>query len=946
MKKSLLFILIFFGALLLHAQEYKHHKDTIDVVMESSGIIKQPDPVSVTICRGTYMFYLGAVTGGSGTTTYQWKISEDGENWSNAPGTSTGQYYTTEILGWGTVTYFRRVANKSGCSITSNSATVTVYSLPPRPEFLPYNLGADTSLKTPAMQMAYMADDANGTIVTNTSHGRVFGGRYQWGRPNLPYAINPNTYELYDGPGTVNHALPWASTMSYNFDAYGQLIGQDNNHIYSTVSHYEDWSVPQNNALWGNGKDINVETPGRGVQDSISRKYYQDPTFVIPENNPCPAGYRVPTQNDWELWCNYECYPYSAGGSFTVPTSGFYHVNTGLTWVKVRCGNSVCSMCTTYNWSPSHRGGFAIYKTPEWNDAGYNTGTDLISASVQPLLFLPIAGERDSDSEKVLLAGEYGSYWTSTVNGTTVHYMFFDNIGGVLPYHDDIRAKGMSVRCVVDDNYVPPACPGAQNIQYTPSDCSTCTIPATLTVTPDNPSSFTYQWYSGARGLGTAIVGATAQTYTATPGTYYCVITTADCGAETISRAFTVFSTISQGIPANATVCFGGTHIFNLAIASGSGTPITGYQWETSTDSTTWTPATGLSTNAHYTTPALTSNTYFRRIAKAACGEVISVPAKVTVLNGPCSPGTFPDPSTHIPQPGQFITITINSDVTGSITPVPLTFLRYNLGANPDMTPKQQMAYLGCPADMTVFGGLYQWGRKHVDHTFRCDPISPITSDLHFTTTKVGSIATDDGKFVYGITSSPYDWFSPQSTTLWGDGTFIGTSSGSNNPCPPGYRVPNEHEWALLGWEGGVATSTTGDRSPYNIITAAYPAPSGLYWVHVDNGIVTSYAFTAGNMCGYALYEKSVWESNPVALGGSVIAAGAPEPLLFLPNAGYRLYNNSGSRMSVGERGIYWSSSYASTDAACILNIYNSTVYTGDYTESRAYGASVRCVKQ
>ncbi|MDR1683278.1 MAG: hypothetical protein LBS25_07835, partial [Candidatus Symbiothrix sp.] len=61
-----------------------------------------------------------------------------------------------------------------------------------------------------------------------------------------------------------------------------------------------------------------------------------------------------------------------------------------------------------------------------------------------------------------------------------------------------------------------------------------------------------------------------------------------------------------------------------------------------------------------------------------------------------------------------------------------LRFLTYNLGANPNIAgpnataaqiAKAQMAYVSAGTaseDMTVFGGLYQWGRKDKEHSLRC----------------------------------------------------------------------------------------------------------------------------------------------------------------------------------------------------------------------------------
>ena len=364
MKKSLLFILILFGAVSLHAQTHKHYKDTIDVVMESSGIITQPNPVSVLICPFTYTFTLGPVTGGSGTSSYQWQMSYDNENWTNLLG-YTSQNYTTPFLEWGTVTYYRRIATRGGCSITSNSASVTVVPLPPRPEFMAYNLGADSTLNTPKKQMEYLANDANGLTASFDNYGRVFGGRYQWGRQNLPYAINPSTYLLYNG--VVDHSAALSGGATYDTD--GQIIGQANNHVYNATYPY-DWRgsgiatdptvLGQWDALWGNGQAISTPTPGPGAVLRSDGNYYQRPDKTV--NDPCPSGFRLPTQNDWELICNYHCDPATARGEGGY-TGGIAKVTSGLTWVSVKCSGGTCKMATL---AANARGGYAIYITSDW----------------------------------------------------------------------------------------------------------------------------------------------------------------------------------------------------------------------------------------------------------------------------------------------------------------------------------------------------------------------------------------------------------------------------------------------------------------------------------------------------------------------------------------------------------------------------------------------------
>ena len=188
------------------------------------------------------------------------------------------------------------------------------------------------------------------------------------------------------------------------------------------------------------------------------------------------------------------------------------------------------------------------------------------------------------------------------------------------------------------------------------------------------------------------------------------------------------------------------------------------------------------------------------------------------------------------------------------------------------------MAYPGDPDAMNVYGGFYQWGRKDAAHTFRGASLSPITSDSRFTTTLVtntgtpnATVSSDPGKFVYGM-GSPFNWTTPHenNSDLWGYGLAIASGGnnpqkGANDPCPSGWRVPTEHEWALLCNEGGSITTTTNDH----ILTSGNVTlpNSGLYWVNVVNGKVSS-SFAANAMCGYALYEQTAWNSAAAGYNG------------------------------------------------------------------------------
>jgi hypothetical protein len=319
------------------------------------------------------------------------------------------------------------------------------------------------------------------------------------------------------------------------------------------------------------------------------------------------------------------------------------------------------------------------------------------------------------------------------------------------------------------------------------------------------------------------------------------------------------------------------------------------------------------------------------------------------------------------------VSITVrNTAQNGDTT---LVFLTYNLGANPNLTPKEQMAYQSAFAftnetrtDITVYGGLYQWGRKDAAHSFRCDYADPanhpdlFTPDLYTSETLYAA-----DKFVWdssgsNVSNNFCDWYFPHddaSTTLWGNGKTVenggnaSPTAGTNNPCPSGFRVPTQYEWALLGNEGGSSTSTSGDS--FSVPNAnGTPTTSGLVWVPVKNG-VPSTDWTSdnpentsldnyGNNNGYALYTSDTWQNGFTDSDKtSLIDPDDPEPLMFLPAAGNRHYDN-GRVCGAGGYGNYWSSIVGS-DAGQYVYFSRSEV-NATYGNNRAYGLSVRCLSE
>jgi uncharacterized protein (TIGR02145 family) len=84
--------------------------------------------------------------------------------------------------------------------------------------------------------------------------------------------------------------------------------------------------------------------------------------------------------------------------------------------------------------------------------------------------------------------------------------------------------------------------------------------------------------------------------------------------------------------------------------------------------------------------------------------------------------------------------------------------------------------------DSASYGYLYQWGRDFDGHQI---PTSSITTTVSPTDTP------GHANFI-SVLVSPWDWRSPQNDNLWQG------AGGINNPCPEGFRLPTQSEWATL----------------------------------------------------------------------------------------------------------------------------------------------------
>jgi uncharacterized protein (TIGR02145 family) len=196
-----------------------------------------------------------------------------------------------------------------------------------------------------------------------------------------------------------------------------------------------------------------------------------------------------------------------------------------------------------------------------------------------------------------------------------------------------------------------------------------------------------------------------------------------------------------------------------------------------------------------------------------------------------CEGGLTPGPESDCPFIPPFLTAdeTIVKDVSNPTTGE--TWMDRNLGA---------YSAARSSTDCWAYGNLYQWGRASEGHEYRSSGGTSTNA-----TTAVPNLGNPwDGLFVIEG-DPPFDWLTPQDNTLWQ------VATGTNNPCPGGYRLPTEAEldaertsWGSNTSAGAYGSplklSMTGSRyySSGNVLSVG---DNGNYWSSTVNGTESRY---------------------------------------------------------------------------------------------------------
>jgi uncharacterized protein (TIGR02145 family) len=240
----------------------------------------------------------------------------------------------------------------------------------------------------------------------------------------------------------------------------------------------------------------------------------------------------------------------------------------------------------------------------------------------------------------------------------------------------------------------------------------------------------------------------------------------------------------------------------------------------------------------------------------------------------------------------------------------------------------------------TIFGDMYQWGRRTDGHEKVWSALSPnVPVPL--------ANYTNAGEEFSGVLTSAPDWlegYGNNKKGRWGGqksddyANNHPTSKGINDPCPSGLRVPSNDEWQGItqGLNNSVGFPDVDALISFNGINR---------WVWHDGSATTT-------VSGWLVFPPKQLGTTPSADNNDYESS----PTLFLPAAGYRNsytgVNYQDGRLSLaGTEGWYWSSTVKekSEERSYMVNIYNQNdniVFQYTHRYSRALGHSVRCVAE
>lgn len=247
-------------------------------------------------------------------------------------------------VGYGAANFELSIGGQSctvSCTVVPAGSCGAYVSFGEWKQFMCHNLGANTNADplTPSWELT--------------------GNYYQWGR-------NPSCF----GKDGIDEANPCSSPVYGAAGPWGNMTANDN------AGSISGWST--------------TNAPNNALSD-----------FSKTANDPCPAGYRIPTKNQWEGVRNTSLNTRTMVGTWAAGTTNYLS--------GVRFGGN--------------------------------------------FLFLPTTGQRGNSTGSLGFRNSYGYYWSSTVGAASDAawlLIFYTTPSATVNTSAGNRTSGISVRCIVE----------------------------------------------------------------------------------------------------------------------------------------------------------------------------------------------------------------------------------------------------------------------------------------------------------------------------------------------------------------------------------------------------------------------------------------------------------------------------------------------------------------
>ncbi len=438
------------------------------------------------------------------------------------------------------------------------------------------------------------------------------------------------------------------------------------------------------------------------------------------------------------------------------------------------------------------------------------------------------------------------------------------------------------------------------------------TNPGLSIVANSSAPTINYQWYRnttastvGATPVSSGSASLTGQTALTSGTYYYYCVATAVCGANPTAQSqfFTVTVTLDPSTLPAGVGSLAGRTCFDVAQNTCENLPAnvrsqTNFALRTPQTTASTAPYSGVQTYTFTSRAANVSNVRYELVRTAGNLTASQLIDPATPLSGTLQPGALANGSSvnlEIKYMNNLNTALAGTS-RGDGAKITLYIIYFNGTQDVQIKTVISIQDCACCGAFTAAGVFKVFMCHNLGANESLDPFLTGQAGLHGAKYKWGT----------GVVALPMaqDQSTPGGISGWGSiggtppNTALDWDMNTANPCPVGYRVPTEAEFA-----GMISNNTW----------TAKLAPGGSWTAGNSN-------YSSGKMVGSAL---------------------------FLPAAGVRAYTN-GALSGRGNKGFYWTASPASTVLSARLEFSNTVAenVTGGNSRNKSFGMSIRCIEQ